>query len=154
VIAVISIENSLSQGPDLRSAAAYRASRPFYEALKGAYQLVGLTTATEEIARWWLKREHMAEWALLRYWNEATSPFDHLEWKVQEVREFLSSGWEISFYVDSDWSPLMKVLQLGVSTLRIEHSHVVPGWRDPETTAPRPWSDIAATVEAIHAEGD
>lgn len=153
MIVVVSIENTFAQGPDLKTAAAYRASRPFYEALKGAYQLVGLSTATEDIARWWLKREHMGEWAMLRLWTP-DSPFSYLEWKVQEVREFLSAGWEVAFYIDSDWSPLMAVTRLGVSTLRVEHAHNVPGWRDPETTAPRPWSEVAATVEAIHAEGD
>lgn len=154
MIVVVSIENTFAQGPDLRTAAAYRSARPLYEVLKGGYQLIGLTTAPPDIARWWLKREHMAEWSNLRFYDPRTTPLEYLDWKVDELREFLASGWEIAFYIDSDWTPLMKAIALGVSTLRIEHAQRVPGFRDPEEMTPRAWSDVASTLGVTVSEGD
>jgi hypothetical protein len=146
VIVVVAIENTFAQGPDLRTAASYRSARPLYEVLKGGYQLIGLSSALPDIARWWLKREHMAEWANLRCYDPNSTPLSYMDWRVDELREFLASGFEIAFYLDSDWTPLMKAIALGVSTLRIEHAQRVPGFRDPEELAPRAWASLATNV--------
>lgn len=153
MIIVISIENTLAQGPDLRTAAAYRQAHPLYEVLKGGYQLIGLTKAPVEIAKWWLKREHMNEWANLLVYDESTA-FTWTEWKVLRVREFLSEGWEVAFYIDMDWGAIHEIHAMGVSTVRIDHAITRPGWQDPSTTAPRPWGDVAATVEMLDTGGE
>ena len=151
MIVFIEIANTFSTGP-LKTAAGYRGARPLYEALRQGYQLVGLTQSPPEICRWWLRREHMSEWAQILHHDPDSWP-DYSDWKVQQVRDHLADGWEIAFYLDNDWRALEQVHDLGVTTMRIDHAVVRPGWRDPETTAPRAWADVASTVESLHPEG-
>jgi hypothetical protein len=152
MIVLIAIEGTFAQGKDLRTAAGYRGARPLYEALKGGYQLVALSEAPADICRWWLRKEHMSEWAQMMHHDADVWP-EYSEWKVQKVREFLADGWEVAFYLDDDWKALQDVHVIGVSTLRIEHAQIRPGWRDPETTAPRAWADVAVTSEVLNPEG-
>ena len=151
MLAIVSIEHVLANGGDLRSIAAYRGSKLFYDALFSQYHLIGLTAASEEIATWWLKRERMSKWARVYAANvieTGMTGMEWKEWKLMQVRTFLAEGWEIAFYIDKETAgPIKQVHELGVTTMEFNHAIVNPGWRDPALAAPRAWEDLALTSE-------
>ena len=146
MIIAIAIEGTLAQGPDLHTAAAYRGARPLYEALRDGYQLVAFTRASLDVAQWWLRKEYMAKWSKIHSFAEETFFESEPDWKMHEVRSYLAAGWEVGFVIDTDERVLPKMHELGVSTMRITHAQTMPGFRDLETAAPRPWAEVA-TVE-------
>jgi hypothetical protein len=153
VLIVVSVEHTLAQGDDLRTAPAHRSSRSMYEALSSQFQLIALSKAPIDITRWWLKKEHMPKWAQIEVWEEG-SFFEYPDWKVHKVGNLLSAAWEIAYYVDSDPHALSRVLDLGVSVLRVDHARNLPGWQDPESTAPRAWATLAVGSEPLDTGGD
>lgn len=150
MLAVVSIEQVLANGGDLRQIAAYRGARLLYDALASQYHLIGLSMASQEIATWWTKREHMPKWARIYaadlLANDMTS-MDYRDWKIMQVRTFLAEGWEIAFYMDSHHGPVQQVHELGVTTITFDHAMINPGWRDPALSAPRAWENLATTVD-------
>lgn len=148
MLAVVSIEHVLANGGDLRSIAAYRGANVLYDAMASQYHLIGLTAASEEIARWWLKRERMPRWARIMAADARNSDMTGLEWqewKVMQIRSFLAEGWEIAFFFDCKFGPIEQVHDLGVTTITYEHATINPGWRDPSLASPRAWEDLAVT---------
>jgi hypothetical protein len=150
MLGVVSIEHVLANGGDLRSIAAYRGANVLYDALAAQYHLIGFTMASEEIARWWLKRERMPRWARIMaadlLANDMTS-MEYRDWRIMQIRTFLAEGWEIAFYLDCKFGPIEQVHELGVTTITYEHATINPGWRDPALASPRAWEDLASTVD-------
>ena len=145
MITIISIENVLARGEDLRTAQPTKQAKALYDGLRSQNNTVGFTRATEEIANWWLKREHLGQWArVLSY--PPTSALTWDRWCVDQIRGILAEGWEVYAYVDKPGPVLMSVDLLGVMTLGVTYPNTAPGWK--EVAAPRAWADIATTVDA------
>ena len=151
ILAVVSVEHVLANGGDLRSIASYRGAKVFYDALSSQYNMIALSAANDEIANWWLKRERMGKWARIYACgaiDRGMTSMEWKQWKLDKVRGFLAEGWEIAFYIDKESAgPIRQVHELGVTTMDFNHSMVNPGWRDPDTTAPRAWEEVATTVD-------
>jgi hypothetical protein len=152
MLAVVTVEHVLSNGGDLRTIASYRGAKVFYDALSSQYNMIAFSAASDEIANWWLKRERMGKWARVYAANAVESGMTSMEWqdwKYQHIRGFLAEGWEVAFYVDRSASgaPIERVHALGVTTFDFNHSLINPGWRDPETDAPRPWEEVAVASD-------
>jgi hypothetical protein len=145
MITIISIENVLARGEDLKTAQPTKQAKQLYDGLRSQNNTVGFTRADEDIARWWLKREHLDQWSsLISY--PPTSPFPWDGWCVDQVRGFLAEGWEIFAYVDKLGPVLVGVDMLGVATIGVTYPSTAVGWK--EVAAPRAWADIATTVDA------
>ena len=145
MITVISIENVLARGEDLKTAQPTKQAKQLYDGLRSQNHTVGFTQATDEIANWWLKREHLGPWArVLSYPPTTALTWD--QWRVDQIREILSEGWEVFAYVDTQVEVLDEVRALGVTTIGVAYPHTAPGWK--EVAAPRAWADIATTVDA------
>jgi hypothetical protein len=146
MLAIINVEHVLAHGGDLRSIASYRGATVFYEALASSYQVIALSMADQEIATWWLKRERMPKWARIVaadvLGNNMTGA-EYREWQVMQVRATLAAGFEIAFFVDIDNPALHAIHELGVSTLAVNRSTIIPGWRNPDGSAPRAWDQLA-----------
>ena len=145
MIAIINVEHVLAHGADLRSIASYRGASLLYEAMASQYQVIAMTMANEEIARWWLKRERMPKWANI-YAADAVeqrmTPGDYHEWQVMQIRAILAAGWEIAFYIDSELGAHERIHKMGVNTLVIHRNQIIPGWRNLETASPRAWDTV------------
>lgn len=145
MIAVVNVEHVLAHGDDLRSIASYRGASLLYDALATEYQLIALTKADEDIAKWWLKRERMPRWAKITaadVLGNHMSPADYYEWQIMQIRAILAAGWEIAFYIDSDFGPHREILKMGVNTMVMNRTQIVPGWRNLETASPRAWDTL------------
>lgn len=145
MITIISIENVLARGEDLKTAQPTKQAKALYDGFRSQHNTIGLTHATEDIARWWLKREHLDQWAnIVPYPPTSAFPWDG--WCVDQVRGFLAEGWEIFAYVDNPGPITIGVSMLGVTTFGVSYPATAVGWK--EVAAPRAWADLAATVDA------
>lgn len=145
MITIISIENVLARGEDLKTAQPTKQAKALYDGLRTQNNTLGFTRATEEIARWWLKREHLDQWSnVVPY--PSTTVFTWDQWRVDQIRGILAEGWEIFAYVDTSGHVIDEVRDMGVPTLCMGYPHTAPGWR--EVAAPRAWAEIATTVDA------
>lgn len=151
-IAVFTVENVLTLGDDLRQVTATKLAKPFYDAMRSQFNTIAMTAASEEIARWWLKRERLHNWGLVSAWPR--DALSYQSWRIDQVRSFLSDGWELGLYIDADEAVLDHVADLGVATLQMSYPAKAVGWKDPEMSAPRSWEVLAATVEGTHQEAD
>lgn len=142
MITIISIENVLARGEDLKTAQPTKQAKALYDGLRTQNNTVGFTRATEEIARWWLKREHLDQWAtILSYPPSGTFTWDR--WRIDQIRGFLSEGWEIFTYVDTNLHIIDEVRAMGVPTLCVGYPQTAPGWK--ELAAPRAWANVVGT---------
>jgi hypothetical protein len=144
MIAVVTIEGVLSAGDDLRNSPPTKWAKPLYDGMRSQFNVLLLSKAEHEIARWWLRREGLASYSQILCWRDGLYTWP--EWRVDQVRGILADGWEISFLLDHDPEVLASVGGLGVITLTVSYPTNSVGWRDPATTAPRPWSDVVDTV--------
>lgn len=150
MIVVVNVEGVLAHGNDLRTIASYRGAVVMYEALFSSYELIALTMADEAVARWWLKRERMPKWARVLSADVHGNGYngaDYREWQINQVRSFLAAGWEIAFYLDHPQGPHEAIHKMGVNTLVLDRTQIVPGWRNLETAAPRAWDSLVDTVD-------
>ena len=143
-IAMISVEGVLAQGEDLKTAAPQKWARPLYDGIRSQFRTIALTRATEDIARWWLIREGFGHWSAVLPWNQLMSFED---WKVDQVREFLANGWDMSFYLDSDVDTCQRVQALGVLTLSVGTPVHPPGWRADDMSF-QAWTDVVDTLDS------
>src|SRR5262245_46768626 len=98
-ICVVSIEEALSAGWDLRQAPSQRWARSLYDGLHAQYRMIAFTQADPDLAKWWLRRESLHDWAAVLT-QEAY--LDYPEWKVRQVEDFLAEGWEVGLVIDID----------------------------------------------------
>ena len=144
MITIVTVEGVLARGDDLKTAQPAKQAKALYDGLKLTNNMIGLTRANEEIARWWVKREHLAGWAsILSYPPGSTFTWDH--WRVDQVRGFLAEGWEVYAYIDTNAYVVDEVRALGVATMCVSYPHQPPGWK--ETALPRAWADVVTTVD-------
>jgi hypothetical protein len=143
-VALITLEGTFASGPDLRQALPLKWSVPLYEAIRSQFRTVALTAADQEIARWWLRREGLADWSSVMCWNHVMT---YEEWRIDMVREFLANAWEIGFLLDPDRGVTTAAQSMGVLTLNIGPPLVHPGWQ-PDDHMFRPWDDVVSTVES------
>jgi hypothetical protein len=145
MINLVTIEGVLAKGDDLRTAQPHKFARVFYEQMRLGTSLILMSKAPEEIATWWLKREHMPEWARLLCWNQGLT-WD--AWRLDQVRQTLSDGWEVLGFVDSEPSVVEQARMLGVPGILVSYPDTAPGWKD-QTQAPRPWGDVVSTLDTV-----
>lgn len=142
MIAVISIEGVLAAGDDLRRAQPTKWGRALYDAAHTQFRMIGFTTAEQEIAKWWLKREGFSEWAAVM----TQEPYlEYPAWKVRQVEDFLAEGWDVACMLDVDPEVLARVTELGVLTLTVSYPTNKVGWK-PHETQPRSWADVSSTL--------
>jgi len=136
--------HSLCQGDSLRRDQAHRGAVPLYESLKSQFQMVAFSQEHEEIANWWMKKERLPDWALLKVWEpEIWQSYE--EWVVHQIGGFLAEGWEIAAYVDSNADRIRAVREIHVTTMLLSYPERGPGFYDPDK-APRAWAEVSATV--------
>lgn len=118
-----------------------------YEAFASSYNMIALSFADEEYTRFWLKRERMPKWSQIYACdarNTGMLTADIRNWQYQTVRGLLAEGWEVAFYVDVPTGPHERIHEMGVTTMVVNRTHIVPGWQNPETQAPRAWETLSS----------
>ena len=143
VVAIFSIEETLANGEDLKTAQPRKQAKALYAAMRSQHHTVALTQATQEIARWWLKREHLNDWSMVLCWPHAA--LDWNAWRLDQVREFLSEGWEVFAYIDVPGPTIASVADLGVLTMTLTYPSMAVGWK--EVATPRAWSNVVSTMD-------
>jgi hypothetical protein len=68
-------------------------------------------------------------------------------WKVSAVRECLSVGWHIAFYLDVDPNAIREVYSMGITSMLLSHHLLRPSWL-PTDGPPRAWDDLVQFSEA------
>ena len=137
-IAILSIEGVLAQTDDLKTSQPTSWARQLYRALKSEYRLILLTQADEELARWWLDKEFMSDFALISTYVALMS---YPDWKVDQVRQFLADNFEVGMVYDDDDQVIHGVNKLGVPGMRVSPALQRTGWRH-HTTEVQPWGDV------------
>lgn len=137
-IAILSIEGVLSQTDDLKTSQPTAWARQLYRALKTEYRLILLTKADEELARWWLTKEFMSDFALI---SPYVALMSYPDWKTDQVRQFLADGFEVGVVYDDDDRVIHEVNLLGVAGMRVSPATQRSGWRH-HTTEVQPWGDV------------
>ena len=145
-IGIVTVEGVLSEQDDLRTAKPTKWAKALYDGMRSQFNLILMTSTEMDIARWWLKQQSIGNWSSLLVWP-ANSPFGYIEWRVDQVRNYLADGWEIAYYLDAHPYALREIGSLGVMTLTVSYPDKPPGWRDVHQTTPRPWSKVVDTVE-------
>lgn len=150
-IAIVSMEGVLVEGPDLKSSPPTKNGRVFYEALKSQYQILLLSTdPSQELARSWLKREHISGFGSVfcRPSNTILSPVD---WKAAKIREMQAEGWPVMLYVDADPAAVKAAFLEGVPTALITTPRYSrPEWRPDSERNIKPWDSLVDTIEEEH----
>ena len=142
-IALITVEGTLAAGEDLKTALPQKWAKPLYEAVRSQFRTVALARCDNEIARWWLRREGLADWSGVLTWSQAMS---YEDWRIDQIREFLANAWEIAFLLDPDRDVTTVAQSMGVLTLTIGSPLVHPGWRA-EGHSFQSWDQVVDTVE-------
>ena len=137
-VAVLTVEGVLSQTDDLKTSQPTSWARQVYMALKHEYRLILLTKADDELARWWLDREFMGDFALL---NQYVALMAYPDWRIDQVRQLLADGYEVSMVYDTDDHVIHGVNKLGVPGMRVSPALQRTGWRH-HTTEVQPWGDV------------
>lgn len=149
-LAVITVEEVLAAGSNLKAVTANRLAIPLYEGLRSQFTTIALSRHDQDIVRWWLKRERFSHWNTVISWPPEGF-FSYEQWRVTMVKGFLADGFSVGFFVDSDLTVLSEVSKLGVACLGVSYPANSPGWQ--EQTAPRSWEMIVDTVEAQKEAG-
>jgi hypothetical protein len=142
-VALITVENVLAAGDDLKTALPLKWGKSLYDGMRASFHTVALTRATDEIARWWLGREGLGSWSAVL--SSVNSPMTYEDWRVDQVRDFLSNAWDVGFLLDYDNSVIERVRELGVLTLTLGAPHHPPGWKDTTQTF-KPWTDVSLVL--------
>jgi hypothetical protein len=142
-ICVVSIEGVLALQPNLKEAQPTKWARMLYDSLHSQYRMIGLTANEQEVARYWLHREMLRDWAGVLTMPDAYVNFG--DWKAKQVEEFLAEGWEVGMVIDTDQEVLEQIGQLGVMTMGLSYPANRVGWRDspPEVRA---WTDVVSDL--------
>jgi hypothetical protein len=105
--------------------------------------MIALTGNEQEIARYWLDREMLRDWAGVLTKPDGYNNFR--DWKVKQIEEFLAEGWEVGMMIDIDAEVLEQVSHLGVVTMLLSYPANRVGWRDP-TAELRAWTDVVSDL--------
>jgi hypothetical protein len=142
-ICVVPIEGVLSQAPNLKEAQPTKWARMLYDGLHTQYQMIALTANEPEIARYWLQREMLRDWAGVLTMPDAYANFG--DWKVKQIEEFLAEGWEVGLVIDTVDHVLERISLLGVVTMLLSYPSNRVGWRD-TTPEVRAWTDVVSDL--------
>lgn len=142
-VAIITVENVLAAGDDLRTAFPLPWATTLYDGIRSQSRTVALTRATDEIGRWWLNREGFANWSSVLSWNQSMS---YEDWRIDVIRDFLANGWEIDFFYDPDPDVAIIARSMGVLTMYLGAPLQRPGFK-PDDTSFRSWDDVVSTVD-------
>ena len=142
MICAIAIEGVLAAGEDLRTAMPTKWGKALYDAAHTQFRMIAFTTADQDTAKWWLRREGFTDWAGVMTHEEY---LEYPAWKVRQIEDFLAEGWDVGCMLDVDAEVLSRVSELGVLTLTVSYPTNKVGWRAHETQ-PRSWTDISSTL--------
>jgi hypothetical protein len=142
-VAIFTVEHVLADGDDLRSVFPLPWGKTLYDGIRSQCRTVALTRATDEIARWWLRRDGFDSWSSVLCWNQSMS---YEDWRVDVIRDFLANGWEIDFFIDPDPDVAIIARSMGVLTLYVGAPLQRAGFKA-EDTSFRSWDEVAATVD-------
>jgi len=151
MLCLVEIRGALAQGANLKTDPARRGARLLYEGLKSQYQMIAFSPEDAEITNWWLKKEYMAEWSLIKPWDRDVFAYYH-EWIEHEVGIFLASGWEIALYVDTYGEAIERIQAKDVTTMQLHYPAHGPGFYDPEKP-PRAWATLAGEPGGTNGPG-
>lgn len=139
MICVITVEGVLSQGIDLKNSQPTKWARLLYDSLHTQYRMVAFTSNDNEVAKWWLQREMLKDWAAVMTQEDAIVRYE--DWKLRQLEDFLSEGWEVGMIIDSDPVVIARAGEMGIMGMQVSYPIYRPGFRPPEE-APRPWANI------------
>ena len=150
-LAIVCMEGLLVEGTDLKASPPTRHGRLLYEALKSQYQILLVTTdPSAELARAWLKREHLTGFGSV-YTRPTTTILSAVDWKVAQIREMQSEGWPVMLYADSDPAAVRAAYLAGVPTMLVASPHFGrPEWRPDADRSIKPWDALVDTMEQEH----
>lgn len=138
-VALICVENLLARGDDLKTTFAQPYAKPIYAAIRSQFRTVALSMADQDLARYWLNREGLADWSAVLSWN--TSAMSYPDWCVDQVRDFLTNAWEVAFLLTNDPGVARKANELGVLTMSLGTPDHPPGWKSDDSTF-TPWGEL------------
>ena len=147
MLCIVEIQATFAVG-DMKIGQARRGAKVLYEALRSQYQMVAMSSQPDEITRWWLRTNHMAEWSLIKTWDREIWGV-YTEWQEHVVADFLASGWEIGMFIDSYDGVIGSVQRMHVPTMQVSYPEVGPGFYDPEKP-PRSWATVASDHGGDH----
>ena len=139
MMCVIAIEGVLALGKDLKTAQPTKWARQLYDGLHTQYRMVGFTQNDYVLAKWWLQREMLKDWAAVMTQDDVIVRYD--DWKLRQREDFLTEGWEVAMIIDTAPAVIHRATEMGILAMQLTYPVNRPGFRPPDE-APRPWSNI------------
>jgi hypothetical protein len=143
MIVLINIDDVFARGEDLRTAAPTKNAKALYDGFRSQHNAIGFTRASEDIVKWWLKREHLDQWSAVMSYPDNALTWD--EWRIDRLRDFLAQGWEVFAFVDTSPEVVESAIAMGVTGIRVGYPHMPVGWK--EVSAPRAWTDVVTSMD-------
>jgi hypothetical protein len=141
------LEGVLSDTDDLRTTQPSHTGKYLYEALKGSFRLVLMTSAEPELAHLWLRKERITGYGQVLY-HPPSSIQENVDWKRSQIREIQSEGWPIVLYLDVDPVAVRMAFLEGLHTLLLASPRYSrPEWRPDGEYKVRSWDDLVSTIE-------
>jgi hypothetical protein len=101
--------------------------------------MIAFTSNDNEVAKWWLQREMLKDWAAVLTQEDAIPNYE--DWKLRQLEDFLAEGWEVGMVIDTNERVIERAALLGIMGMRLTYPLYRPGFRVPEE-APRAWGSI------------
>jgi hypothetical protein len=146
---VLTIDGVLSDAPtdNLLTAESSNLGKVLYDIVRGNERVILLADDHDkDRVKAWLARERFT-----RYGDVHCQPRDSeglpWEWRVKHVKDMLSVGHHVSFFIDSEPDAIRGILDLGVPALQVVASQGPPGGIHSSESPYRPWYDLVETVE-------
>jgi hypothetical protein len=143
MICIIAIEGVLALGTDLRRAQPTKWGRLLYDSLHTEYRMVGFTMNENELAKGWLKREMLKDWAAVLTQDDGIPNYQ--DWKLRQLEDFLAEAWDVGMFIDTDPVVIQRVTEMGILGITLTHPVHQVGFRPPEE-APRAWVDVVESL--------
>lgn len=149
MLCVLSVEGFLAEpGSDIRKLGPSSLGKEIFSALKASGTAIALlsTSEKESVVKDWLTREGFSGYSLLL--TAENSVPQGLDFKIDSLKNLLSGGHYIGFYLDSDPDMLRPLSsELGIPVLL----SVLP-WAKPGRSVDLPYQPWDSLVETIHDE--
>lgn len=145
---VLTIDGVLSTAPtdNLLTVESSQNGKVLYDIVRGNERVILLADDHDkDRAKAWLARERFSRYGDVHCYPKGFEG-EPWEWRVKHVKDMLSVGHHVSFYIDAEPDALRGILHLGVPVLQVVEPAGTPGIHSDESPY-RPWYDLVESVE-------
>lgn len=147
---VLSVDGVLAHTPEGANLLHYESApegRILYDTLKHTSRVILLCSDSyEERVVSWLIRERFSKYAGL-YCYPLDSGLTPEEWKVAKILDLIGIGHSLAFFVSANPATVQQALDVGVSSMLVAYSSVIPGKSQHIKDSYPSWDTLVESIE-------